>query len=100
MKYLLLANIVISLFAGFNRIRDSNQIKAGAEAAYRGKRYDQAIIFYEMLIQKYQMPGEPVYVNLAHAYYKTEDTTNAYRLYRMLLESPNPPVKSIAANQI
>lgn len=76
-----------------------NKLKAEAEAAYKSKQYNVAIKRYEELI-KLGVNEEAVLLNLAHAYFGSQDTTKAKDCYGKLVISKDKYMKSVANQQI
>lgn len=100
MRLLILLNILLSFWTTFNETGTKNHIKARAEAAYQNKDYNNAIIQYRKLIEKYKVNDEKVILNIAHAYFSIKDTAIARYYYQKITHSKSPDISSVANLQL
>ena len=94
LAYLLLALLDI------NDIATVNALKRSAEEAFLNKNYEQAVSSYSMLIDSLQLADDRALLNLGHAYYQLNDSTNARNTYQQLALSDDRNLKSIAYQQL
>jgi Ca-activated chloride channel family protein len=83
-----------------NRIAKINQLKEEAAVAYKKKMYQVAINRYKTLLKDLGVEDEKVKLNLAHAYYLSQDTTNARKEYGELTTAKDKYVRSLAQQQM
>lgn len=83
-----------------NRIAKINQLKEEAATAYKKKMYNVAINRYKMLLKDFGVEDEKIKLNLAHAYYLSQDTTNARKEYGELTAAKDKYVRSLAQQQM
>jgi Ca-activated chloride channel homolog len=100
MNFLIILNIFTSLWGSFNKIDRINKLKAEGEKAYLEKNYTQAINKYNLLIYNFNNSNERVRMNLAHAYYKNNDTISAAFHYKKLTSSSDPYISSVSNQQL
>jgi len=100
MKYLLFVIVALSLSTDPLRIMKINRAKTKAREAYNSGDYKTAIKTFRYLIDSMQVNEDEVMLNLAHAYFITKDTAQAYSGYQQLTGSKNPEVRSKAQQQL
>jgi Ca-activated chloride channel homolog len=100
MNFLIILNILSSLWSQFNEISKANRFKAEAEKAYLEKNYVQAINKYNSLIYNFHSTNVRVRMNLAHAYYHHHDTAEAIFHYTKLTASSDAYIKSVSNQQL
>jgi outer membrane biosynthesis protein TonB len=101
MKILAILIILLAIdLPDLNKIATINRLKEEAAAAYKQARYNVAINRYKNLIDTLGEKDEKLLLNLAHAYYKSEDTTNAYKQYSELTSATDNYVRSLAHQQM
>ena len=98
----LLAILIILNLSGIdiNKIARINELKKTAEAAYRQGDYDKAIATLSLLTDSMGVAEDPLYLNLANAYFHKNDTANAIKNYARVLDSKNNHIKSVAYQQL
>ena len=105
-NFALLKNVILILFLfvgngdKITNITKANETKILAENAYNSKKYDEAIKNYIYLIDSLNYEDPKALLNLAHAYYLTDDSTNSIQTYNSLLTTSDNTVKSIAHQQL
>lgn len=99
MKYTLSILLVISSFGDLDRIAKINQLKKDAKQAYQAGDFSEAISKYHYLLDTMKVEDERIRLNLANAYYQTNDTTNALNNYGSVTESNLNVIKSTAYQQ-
>lgn len=77
-----------------------NTAKADAKKAFNDGKYKEAIQKYRYLIDKLGINEDEIKMNLAHAYYLENDTTNAKPLYQELTQSAKNQIRSNAFQQL
>ncbi len=77
-----------------------NKLKKSAKEAYVSENYGTAINNYRYLIDSLDVDEDEIFLNLGHAYYKQNDTTNAKNFYARATMSSKPEIKSIAYQQL
>jgi tetratricopeptide (TPR) repeat protein len=83
-----------------NKIAHVNKAKRMAETAYANGDYETAISSFRLLTDSLGVQEDPILLNLANAYFKQNDTTNAVQYYSSVLKSENPQMKSLAYQQL
>lgn len=99
MKYTLSILLVIASFGDLDRIAKINQLKKEAKQAYQIGDFSQAISKYHYLLDSMNVEDERIRLNLANAYYQSNDTTNALNNYGSVTESSLNVIKSTAYQQ-
>jgi len=99
MKYALSVLLVIASFGDLDRIAKINQLKKEAKQAYQEGDFSQAISKYHYLLDSMKVEDERIRLNLANAYYQSNDTTNALNNYGSVTESNLNVIKSTAYQQ-
>jgi len=99
MKYLLLA-ILAAWIIDPGKVARENRAKSEARAAYTSGDYKTAIAKYKLLADSLGVREDEILLNLGHAYYQTNDTTNALSTYQSLTGSTKQEVRSIANQQL
>ncbi len=92
--------LVISALIDPVKIGKINSLKSEARKAYSSGDYKLAIQKYRYLTDSLQVTEDEVMLNLAHAYFQTKDTTNAFATYESLTGSAKPHVRSAAQQQL
>ena len=100
MKYLLAILLIINPLTEINKIARVNKAKKEAEQAYLAGDYAAAQAKYQYLIDSLQVKDDRVTLNLANAQYHLQDSINALRNYKQLIESQNQQVSSLAYQQL
>ncbi|OZI05211.1 hypothetical protein BWI93_26375 [Siphonobacter sp. BAB-5385] len=83
-----------------SQIIQRNQAKRMAEEAYRQKKYDQAIQYYEYLERTQLVPDPYIILNMAHAAFAQKDTALALEQYSRLIRVSDAWIASAALNQL
>ena len=93
--------IFVSVSVGdINKIARINQLKHLSEEAYRNGEFETAISSFRMLTDSLGVNEDPVLLNLANAYFKQNDTTNAAQYYSRVLSSDDDQLRSLAYQQM
>lgn len=93
--------ILMSAFGGdINKIAKVNRIKLLAEEAYRNGEFETAISSFRILTDSLGVIDDPILINLANAYFKQSDTTNAAQYYSRVLRSDDAQLRSLAYQQM
>lgn len=101
MKYLLTILLVAaSSWTDLDKIAKVNALKKEAKTAYNNGNYQKALDNYLYLIDSMQVEDDNIVLNVANAYYKLKDTTNAVTNYQALTDSKNNVVRSVAQQQL
>jgi tetratricopeptide (TPR) repeat protein len=101
MKFVVMLTILSALFANDPlKTTKINRAKSQAKTAFNSGDYKTAIQKYRFLIDSMGVKEDPVYLNLAHAYYLAKDTANAFSLYQQLSASSEKGVNSKANQQL
>ena len=100
MKFVLSVLLVIVSFGDLDRIAKINRLKKEAKQAYQLGNYGQAISKYHYLLDSMKVEDYRVRLNLANAYYQSDDLTNALNNYGLVTESNLNVVKSTAYQQM
>lgn len=100
MKIILVIQLLLALWKKFNYIADTNNLKLEAESAYQIQEYNKAISIYTTLTKEYEIHDEALILNLAHCYFKINDTANAKAYYSELISANNLQIRSISNQQL
>jgi Ca-activated chloride channel family protein len=100
MNLLIILNILSALWGKFDEIAQTNRYKAEGEKAFLEKRYVLAINKYNFLLDHLTPNDESIRLNLAHVYYKNNDTAEALFHYKKLTSSSNPYFSSVSNQQL
>lgn len=94
--------IALNLTAGPDplKTRHANQAKQRAENALVSNDYKAAIMAYNYLLDTLKIKDEKALLNLAHAYMKRADYSNATTKYTEASKSSDAKIKSIAYQQL
>lgn len=78
-----------------------NRLKQNAEIAFKNGYFLVAAKKYDSLIRHFEVKEPQIYLNLAHCYYKLNDSTQSRRYYRYVTDSvPDNNMRSIAYQQL
>ena len=77
-----------------------NSVKSEARKAYVSGDYKKAIERYRYLADSLEVTEDEVMLNLANAYFQTNDTTHAASTYESLIGSTKPVIRSKAQQQL
>lgn len=100
MKYIIALILLASPINDLDKIAKVNTLKKEAKAAYNQGEYKTAIEKYSFLLDSMQIEDDNIELNLANAYYKLNDSTNAVNGYNNLLSSKDKIIKSVAHQQL
>lgn len=100
MKYIIALILLASPLNDLDKIAKVNSLKKEAKAAYNQGEYKTAIEKYSFLLDSMQIEDDNIELNLANAYYKLKDSTNAVNGYNNLLSSKDKIIKSVAHQQL
>lgn len=101
MKYLLTILLVAaSSWTDLDRIAKVNELKKEAKTAYNNGDYQKALDNYLYLVDSMQVEDDNIVLNMANAYYKLKDTTNAVNNYQSVSDSKDNVVRSVAQQQL
>ncbi len=82
------------------KIGKINTLKSEAKTAFKTGDFKTAISKYKYLIDSLGVKEEEVMMNLGHAYFKAQDTLNAFNSYLPLTQSNDTRIKSLANQQL
>ena len=88
------------LIGDINKIAKVNRTKHLAEEAYKKGEFEVAISSFRLLTDSLGINEDPVFLNLANAYFKQSDTTNAAHYYSRVLSSDDAQMRSLAYQQM
>lgn len=97
---MVLVYILLLLPGGIDKIAKSNEYKKAAQEAFNAKNYSSAASKFIYLLDTLGIKDEQIQLNLAHTYFKLEDTSSAITQYGKLLSSNNLEIASIANQQL
>jgi tetratricopeptide (TPR) repeat protein len=96
--------IIVILFlidgGGLTRISAINDYKEKAQKAYESSDYQGAVKAYRFLIDSMGVTEDPLYLNLANAYFHLSDTSNAAYFYVKTIDGKNEKLASKAYSQL
>ncbi|MTI24188.1 tetratricopeptide repeat protein, partial [Fulvivirga kasyanovii] len=101
MKYLFAILLVtVSSWTDLDKIAKVNKLKKEAKTAYNNGDYQKALDNYLYLVDSMQVEDDNIVLNMANAYYKLNDTTNAVNNYQAVVDSKDNVVRSVAQQQL
>lgn len=100
MKALAVLVMFVALFIDPTKIGKINTLKAEARKAYQSGDYETAIKKYRYLVDSLHVQEDEVLLNLANAYFQTNDTTQALSQYQSLTQSGKAQLRSKAEQQL
>lgn len=100
MKSVFLGILLIAMLTDPMKITRINQTKREARTAFNSGDFKTAIAKYKYLSDSLGVKEDELMLNLAHAYFQTKDTTNAYPIYQQLSASTLNTVRSKAQLQL
>lgn len=100
MKGLVLIMMVLAMMVDPGDIGKINSLKSQAKDAYKKGDFKTAISKYRYLIDSLGVVEDEVKLNLANAYFQSNDTTHTATSYQPLTQSTNPKIRSIASQQL
>ena len=100
MKLLPAILLAALLFTDLDKIGQINTIKSEAKKAYLGGDYKTAIEKYRFLVDSLGVKEDEVLMNLANAYFESQDTTHTFNSYQTLSQSQNKKLSSLANQQL
>ena len=93
--------IILSAFANdITKIAKVNTLKRAAEDAYKNGDYETAISSFRVLTDSLGLNEDPIYLNIANAYFHQNDTSNAEQFYSRVLSSSDDRLRSRAYQQM
>ena len=93
--------LLISVLSGdISKIARVNHVKSLAEDAYKNGEFETAISSFRLLTDSLGIDEDPILLNLANAYFKQNDTTNAAQYYSKVLSSDDVYLRSLAYQQM
>lgn len=100
MKSWLIGILLITLLTDPLKISRINQTKREAREAFNKGDFKTAIVKYKYLSDSLGVKEDELTLNLAHAYFQTKDTANAYSTYQQLTASAQNNIRSKAQLQL
>jgi len=100
MKGLVVIMMILAMTIDPGEIGKINSLKSQAKDAYKKGDFKTAISKYRYLVDSLGVQEDEVKLNLANAYFQSNDTTNTATSYQPLTQSTNPKIRSIANQQL
>lgn len=100
MKSLFIAFVLLAFTVDPGKIGKVNSLKSEAKDAYKKGDYQKAIEKYRYLVDSLSVTEDEVRLNLANAYFESNDTVNTFQSYQPLTQSTNSKIRSIAHQQM
>ena len=100
MKSLFIAFVLLAFTVDPGKIGKVNSLKSEAKEAYKKGDYQKAIEKYRYLVDSLSVTEDEVRLNLANAYFESNDTVNTFQSYQPLTQSTNSKIRSIAHQQM
>lgn len=98
MKVLILILLALTIDPG--KIGKINTLKSEAKEAYKKGDFKTAISKYRNLVDSLGVDEDEVRLNLANAYFQSDDTVNTAISYQPLTQSKTASIRSIAHQQL
>lgn len=99
-KYLLILSLFTGIWERFNKISITNSLKTKAEHSFLSKDYITSSFLYDSLIHHYNIHDQSIRLNLAHSYFKLENRKKAIEQYKILTNSEDSEISSVAFQQL
>jgi tetratricopeptide (TPR) repeat protein len=102
MRSLLLLLLLLAFSFGdtIHRVARINTYAEEAAQAYNSRNYLHAISAYAYLLDSLQLKDDKMRLNLAHAYFRSGDLSNARLRYEGLSRHPDRLLRSVACQQL
>ena len=100
MKLVLIIVMLVAFTIDPGKIGTINSLKSEAKEAYKKGDFKKAIEKYRYLVDSLNVTEDEVRLNLANAYFESNDTTNTFQSYQPLTQSTNSKIRSIAHQQM
>ncbi|MBS1680651.1 MAG: hypothetical protein JST48_02980 [Bacteroidetes bacterium] len=100
MKWLAFIFFALVALTDPTKVSKINSLKSEAKKAFLAGEFKTAIAKYRFLIDSMHVSEEEINMNLANAYFRTNDTTNAFTNYQPLTVSKDAKLKSWANQQM
>lgn len=100
MKSLIIAFVLLAFTVDPGKIGKINSLKSEAKDAYKKGDYKKAIEKYRYLVDSLSVNEDEVRLNLANAYFESNDTVNTFQSYQPLTQSANSKIRSVAHQQM
>lgn len=100
MKSLFIAFVLLAFTVDPGKIGKVNSLKSEAKEAYKKGDYQKAIEKYRYLVDSLSVTEDEVRLNLANAYFESNDTVNTFQSYQPLTQSTNSKIRSVAHQQM
>lgn len=100
MKGLVVIMMILAMTIDPGEIGKINSLKSQARDAYKKGDFKTAISKYRYLVDSLGVQEDEVRLNLANAYFQSNDTTSTATSYQPLTQSTNPKIRSIAHQQL
>lgn len=92
--------LLIALVTDPTKTGRINALKSEAKKAYEAGDYKTAISKYRYLVDSLHVKEDEVLLNLANAYFQSNDTTNAVSQYQSVTQSTKSQLRSKAQQQL
>jgi len=100
MKGLVILVTLLAFTIDPGKIGKINSAKSEAKKAYQKGDFKKAIEKYRYLVDSLQVNEDEVRLNLAGAYFASNDTSNTFQSYQPLTQSSNSKIRSVAHQQL
>jgi Ca-activated chloride channel family protein len=100
MKMLILTVLLHISDGDIHRIAKINKLKKTAEKAYKSGDYERAIASFRTLTDSLEVDEDAVWLNLANAYFETQDTAQAMEYYVQVAAASQGALRSQAFQQL
>ncbi len=92
--------ILLALIIDPGKIGKINSLKSEAKEAYKKGDFKTAISKYRSLVDSLGVNEDEVRLNLANAYFQSDDTVNTALSYQPLTQSKDAAIRSVAHQQL
>lgn len=100
MRIVFIFILLHTMLGDINKIARVNKLKKAAASAYANGDYATAISTFKTLTDSMGINDDAVLINLANAFYLTQDTSRAIQYYARVLGSDQANLRSSAYQQI
>jgi Ca-activated chloride channel homolog len=100
MKSLSLVVLILAMTIDPGDIGKINTLKSQAKEAYKKGDFKTAISKYRSLVDSLRVDEDEVRLNLANAYFQSNDTVNTAISYQPLTQSKSASIRSVAHQQL
>ncbi len=97
---LLIIALLLNIGGDLDKTSQKNHLRNQAREALVAEDYSKAALYYQKLVDDYQVSDPQTRLNLANAYFKSEEPEKARSQYAMLTSNTSAQIKASAHHQL